>query len=100
VKPRRVRFTDTARQHVDREHSWWLQNRDHRDVFVTDLEAAIQVVAVLPGAGTPYVQGGVTGLRRIYLRRLDCHIYYTFDDHEVLVRAVWGARRERGPAPL
>jgi plasmid stabilization system protein ParE len=69
-------------------------------VFVTDLEAAIQVVAVLPGAGTPYVQGGVSGLRRFYLRRLDCHLYYTFDDHEVLVRAIWGARRDRGPSPL
>ncbi len=67
---------------------------------MTDLDAAIQVVAVLPGAGTPYAQGGVTGLRRIYLRRLDCHLYYTFDAHEILVRAIWGARRERGPTPL
>jgi len=27
-------------------------------------------------------------------------VYYTFDDHEVIVRAFWGARRERGPAFL
>jgi len=51
VKPRRVRFTDTTQQHVDREHAWWIQNREHRDAFATDLEAAIQVIAVLPGAG-------------------------------------------------
>ena len=28
VKPRRVRFTATAEQHVRREHAWWLENRD------------------------------------------------------------------------
>jgi plasmid stabilization system protein ParE len=100
VKPRRVRFTATARQHIDREHSWWLENREHRELFVTELDAAIQVVAMLPGAGTPYAHPVVAGLRRVYLRGLDCHLYYTFDDHEVIVRAIWGARRERGPAPL
>jgi len=25
------------------------------------------------------------------------HLYYTFDDARVIVRALWGARRERGP---
>jgi hypothetical protein len=35
----------------------------------------------------------------IYLRKLACHLYYTFDDHEVIVRALWGARRERDPVP-
>jgi len=31
---------------------------------------------------------------------LSASLYYTFDDHEVIVRAIWGARRERGLAPL
>jgi hypothetical protein len=25
------------------------------------------------------------------------HLYYTFDAEEVVIRALWGARRERGP---
>ena len=29
---------------------------------------------------------------------LTCHLYYTFDEHEVVVRAVWGARRRRDPS--
>ena len=69
---RRVRFTATARRHVTREHTWWLENRDYRELFATEVEQAVRV--------------------------LGCHLYYTFDDHQVIVRALWGARRERGPA--
>ena len=39
----------------------------------------------------------VPGVRRVYLRRVAVHLYYTFDDTGVIVRALWGARRERGP---
>jgi plasmid stabilization system protein ParE len=100
LSDRSVRFTATSREHVAREHTWWLKNRDYRQLFETELEKAIHILAVLPGAGTPYTQAGIAGLRRLYLRRLGCHLYYTFDDHEVIVRAFWGARRERGPAFL
>lgn len=51
----------------------------------------------LPGAGTSYPQADVPGIRRVYLEKVACHIYYTFDDNEVIVRAFWGARRRRGP---
>jgi plasmid stabilization system protein ParE len=100
LNDRPVRFTETARQHVDREHAWWLENRDRRELFLTELEAAIQILVVLPGAGTPYAKAGISGLRRIYLRGIGCHLYYTFDDQEIIVRALWGARREHGPAAL
>jgi hypothetical protein len=33
----------------------------------------------------------------VYLRRTALHLYYTFDDDEVIVRALWGAHRGRGP---
>jgi plasmid stabilization system protein ParE len=98
LKKRRVRFTATARRHVDCERTWWLENRDYQDLFAAELEAAVQVLATLPGVGTPYIQVRVPGLRRLYVRKLTCHLYYTFDDDEVIVRAFWGARRERGPS--
>ena len=97
MKPRRVRFTATARRHVDREQSWWIGNRDHPELVVTELQAAIKILAVLPGAGTRYTQTLVSDLRRLYVGKLACHLYYTFNDDEVIVRALWGARRERGP---
>ena len=97
MKNRLVHFTATAQEHVRREKAWWLGNRDYSEVFAEELEQALKIIAVLPGAGTLYAQSPVQGVRRIYLRRIDAHLYYTFDDERVLVRALWGARRERGP---
>lgn len=97
MKERRVRFTVTAQRHVRREKAWWLENRTHTEVFAAELETALRILALLPGVGTPYAEAGVVGLRRLYLRKIDCHLYYTFDEHEVVVRALWGARRRRPP---
>jgi hypothetical protein len=79
------------------EREWWLENRIHLDVFSEEFEQALKVLAILPGAGTSYPRAGVPGLRRVYVPKVACHIYYTFDDATVIVRALWGARRERGP---
>ena len=51
----------------------------------------------MPGAGSLYPDAGVAGLRRLYLPKIGCHTYYTHDDDQVVIRALWGARRERGP---
>lgn len=97
MNERRVRFTETAAQHVTGERAWWLANRDYQELFAIELESALQILAFLPGVGTPYTQTPAQGLRRFYIQKLACHLYYTFDDDEVLVRALWGARRERRP---
>jgi len=64
LKERHVQFTETAAQHVQDEREWWLANRDYQELFATELEGALQVLAVLPGAGTPYTKSGTPGLRR------------------------------------
>lgn len=94
---RQVCFTATAQSHIRREKSWWLENRDHTEVFASELETILEIIARLPGAGRLYNEAGIPGLRRMYLSKIACHIYYTFDDTEVIIRALWGARRERGP---
>jgi len=94
----RVRFTATARRHVDRERTWWLENRDYQALFSSELEAGLRILALLPGSGTPYRRTNVAGLRRLYLDKVASHLYYTFNDEEVVIRALWGARRERGPS--
>lgn len=94
---RRVRFTETATSHIDRERAWWFENRDYQDLFATELANAVQILALLPGTGAPYPHTDVADLRRLYLRKLACHLYYTFDDDNVIIRALWGARREHGP---
>lgn len=97
MKERRVRFTETAARHVTGERAWWLANRDYRELFATELESTLQIVAILPGAGTPYTRTSTAGLRRFYIQKLACHLYYTFNEDEVIVRALWGARQERRP---
>ena len=94
---RRVRFTRTAARHLENEHAWWLANRDYKELFPTELQEALDVLSALPGAGSLYDRTPVVGLRRVYVRALGCHVYYTFDETEVIVRAFWPARREHGP---
>ena len=94
---RHVRFTTTAQGHVDRENAWWLANRDHVEVFAEELEQALQIIALLPGVGSIYTRSPIPDVRRVYLRRVALHLYYTFSDDDVIVRALWGAHRERGP---
>lgn len=83
--------------HIDRERQWWLQHRDYPEIFAAELEQAVKVLAVLPGAGNSYPGTAVPALRRLYLEKVAHHLYYTFDDEQVVVRAFWGARRGRGP---
>jgi plasmid stabilization system protein ParE len=95
VKRRQVLFTATARRHILRERDWWLTNRGHVDAFASDLDRAIDLIATLPGVGSSYLR--IPGMRRIFLERVGAHVYFTFDGDRVIVRAVWGARRRRGP---
>jgi hypothetical protein len=95
VKRRRVSFTATARRHVLRERDWWAVNRDHLEAFTADLDRALGVIATLPGVGSSYSR--VPGMRRLFLERIGVHLYFTFDDDSVIVRALWGARRRSGP---
>ncbi len=97
MTPRRVRFTATAQEHVRREETWWRENRTYAEILAAELEDAVHVLAILPGAGTPYIYADVPDVRRLYLRKIACHLYYTFDEHEVIIRALWGARCERAP---
>lgn len=95
MKRRQVLFTATARRHVLRERDWWITNREHVDAFAADLDRAIDLIATLPGVGSIYPR--VPGMRRLFLERIGAHLYFTFDGDRVIVRAVWGARRRRGP---
>ena len=42
---RRVRFTETARDHVTLEGTWWLKNRDHQALFAARLTRVIDILA-------------------------------------------------------
>jgi plasmid stabilization system protein ParE len=97
VTRRRVLFTATARDHVRLLKRWWQENSVRPEILHHDLEEAIKLISALPGIGSPYSSAPVLGIRRFYLERLVSHLYYTFDEHEVVIRALWHARRGSGP---
>lgn len=93
---RRVRFTATAQGHVRLFKQWWKDNSVRPEILQDDLKEATQLLAVAPQIGSRYA-GPVPGMRRFYLERLMAHLYYTFDDREIIIRALWHARRGSGP---
>ncbi len=95
---RRVRFTEGARAQIAEQKLWWAQNRDHVEVFGQELQEAVAFLRISPAAGTGYLRSAIPGVRRVYLRRLSSHLYCTFDDTEVIVRAFWHAKRKKGPS--
>jgi len=97
VTARKVRFTKIAASQADRLNNWWHENRDETHLFNLELEEAITFVSGFPSSGTRYGQARLKNVFRVFLERVGCHLYYTFDDEEVIVRSIWGARRRRGP---
>jgi plasmid stabilization system protein ParE len=97
VTRRRVRFTATAREQVRLLKQWWQENSVRPEILHQDLGEAVKMLSVVPGIGKPYPIAPMPGIRRLYLGRLMSHIYYTYSEREVLVRALWHARRGSGP---
>ena len=94
---RRVRFTATAREHVRLLKHWWQLNSVRPEILDHDLEEAIKMLSALPGIGSPYPTAPIPGVRRFYLERLMSHLYYTFNERELIIRALWHARRGSRP---
>lgn len=65
-----------------------MAHRDQRQLVEHELGAALNLVALLPGSGTPYELSPVPEVRRLYLDKIDCHLYYTYDDEQVIVRSL------------
>lgn len=94
---RRVRFTARAQQHVRLLKEWWRENSVLPEILDHDLAEAVRMLAIVPGIGSVYRSSPIVGVRRLYLDRLTSHLYYTYDEREVVIRAVWHARRGMGP---
>jgi plasmid stabilization system protein ParE len=54
-------------------------------------------LAGFPQIGSSYPNPKVNQVRRFYLERLTSHLYYTFDEEQLIIRALWHARRGTGP---
>jgi hypothetical protein len=97
VRRRRIRFAETARGHIRAVHAWQREAGHDPGILAGEVEEGILFLSLIPGAGALYLQGGIPGLRRLFLQRVSYHLYYTFTEDEVIVRAFWHTSRGHGP---
>jgi len=78
--------------------SWWRANREAApDLFSQELAEAFANIRVAPEAGHRYPHRARKGVRRVLLRATRHHMYYVASQERVIVLAVWGSVKKRGP---
>ena len=96
----KVRVTPEAEEQAEAIDAWWRDNRlDARELFVRELADAKALVAASPKVGTVYTMLDEQPVRKVFMPKTRHHLYYTYnqDQGEVVIHAVWGAPRKRGP---
>lgn len=97
-----MRFIITPRawRQVERARNWWEANRDKSPgLFAQELAEAQRHLTTLPDSGELWRIRRKRTIRRWLLKKTAQHLYYVYspEREEVLVLALWGARRGRGP---
>ena len=89
--------TPEADRHIRELDRWWRENREKSpDLFTEELAAAFEAIGSAPNAGKRY-RHALKDVRRFLMRSTRNHVYYVELEQQVLVLAVWGAIKERGP---
>ena len=89
-----------ARRQIEKIQAWWFENRPAaRALFLDELAQAEYLLRGNPTLGLVYAAHKSGVVRRVLLTRTRHHLYYRYrlDREELMVLAVWGAPRERGP---
>ena len=95
-----VSTTPEADAMAERSDSYWRSEREKNPtLFREELEHSLELLAIAPDMGPRYRRRGIPGLRRLLLEKTAHHVYYVHDETQdaVLVLAVWGAKKRRGP---
>jgi plasmid stabilization system protein ParE len=93
-------ITPRARRQVERAGRWWEENREKSPgLFAEELAEAERHLTTLPESGEPWRIRRRHTVRRWLLPKTEQHLYYLHDLERkvVVVLALWGARRGRGP---
>lgn len=96
----KLEISKRARRHIEKIQAWWIVNRPAAPtLFLDELAAAEGTLRGCPEGGTVYAMHKSGAVRRIHLERTRHHVYFRYrkDRDELIVLAVWGAPRERGP---
>jgi plasmid stabilization system protein ParE len=93
-------FTPGAERQATEMDAWLREHRPGaRDLFARELAEARELIAGTPTAGTKYMAVSGMPFRRVFMPRTKNHIYFEVDEAQgvVIVHALWGAPRGRGP---
>jgi plasmid stabilization system protein ParE len=89
-----------ARRHIEKIQAWWVENRPAvAALFLDELDGVERRLRAKPTLGAVYTEHKSGVVRRVLLTRTNHHLYYRYrpGGDELIVLAVWGAPKERGP---
>ena len=93
-----VEVTPRAAIQLAEAATWWVKNRPSApDAIRVDFQEAIALLTNQPGVGARSSTERYPELRRLYLSRVQYHIYYQVLDGKLVVVAFWHASRGSGP---
>jgi len=93
-------FALEAERQATEMDTWWRERRPKaRDLFARELDEVRRLIVDTPSIGSKYMTRGGKVARRVLMRKTRSHVYFEVDEaHDVvIVLAVWGAPRRRGP---
>ena len=95
----KIRVSTRAQRETDRHDAWWRANRPAApDLLIHELLHVIELLETNPNLGVPYESAHFEGpVRRILMKKAERHLYYGLLGDELIILALWGARRGRGP---
>jgi plasmid stabilization system protein ParE len=95
----RLRLVRRALADAKRRKTWWQRNRpDATHLFEQELGATLERIAASPGIGQRVERrDGDVWVRRWLMPKTHNHVYYAIEGTEIVVLAIWGAPRGRGP---
>lgn len=91
-----VSFTRRAAAEIAAAVDWWAMNRPAAPGAITDaIQEAVDMVRAAPEVGVLVPGARLSGIRRIFLDRIDYHLYYRVNARRsrIAVLAFWHARR-------
>jgi len=93
-------FTPEAERQATEMDAWWREHRPGaRDLFARELADVQELIAGAPTAGAKYTTRSGEPFRRVLMPKTKNHVYFEGDEAEglIIVHAIWGAPRGRGP---
>ena len=93
-------FSPQAESQAMEMDSWWREHRPGaRELFARELAEARELIVSTPTAGTRYTTRSGRPFRRVLMPKTRNHVYFEVDEARelIIVHAIWGAPRGRGP---